>query len=188
MRANNGLYEYIAVYVDDLAITTRNPQEILDTLTQQYQFQLKGTGSISFHLGIDFFCDEEDVLCFAPKKYIQKMTDSYFQMFGTHPQTTFHSPLEPGDHPELDDSEFLDAEDIQCYQFMIGSLQWAISIGRLDITTAVMTLSSFRSAPCKGPLEHPKRIYGYLTCMKDAVIHIHVTEPDYSDLPGQIED
>ena len=55
MRENDGLYEYIAVYVDDLAIVARNPKKICDELRDKYQFKLKGTGPISFHLGCDFF-------------------------------------------------------------------------------------------------------------------------------------
>ena len=43
--------------------------------------------------------------------------------------------MEKGDHPELDDSELLDAEGIQQYQSLIGSLQWAISFTRFDIST-----------------------------------------------------
>ena len=143
MRPNNGTYEYI----DDLAIAAKEPQNIVDALINKYKFKLKGTGPISYHLGMDFFRDKENVLCVAPKKYIQKMMNSYFQMFGTKPTMNVQSPLEHGDHPELDDTDLLDTDGIQQYQSMIGSLQWAISIGRLDITTAVMSLSSFRSAP-----------------------------------------
>ena len=146
MRNAGDVYEYIAVYVDDLAIAARDPKKITDALVESYKFKLKGTGTISFHLGIDFFCNDYGILCFAPKKYISKMADFFLQMFGTKPQQNIRSPLEPGDHPELDDSELLDADGIQKYQSMIGSLQWAISIGRLDITTAVMTLSGFRTA------------------------------------------
>jgi hypothetical protein len=32
-------------------------------------------------------------------------------------------------------------------------MQWAVSIGRLDIATAVMSLSSFRAMPRRGHLE-----------------------------------
>ena len=53
------------------------------------------------------------------------------------------SPLEKGDHPELDTSELLDPTGVQQYQSLIGSLQWAISLGRFDIATAVMTMSGF---------------------------------------------
>jgi hypothetical protein len=48
-------YEYIGVYIDDLAIIARNPMEIVDILQNKYKFKLKGTGPIKFHLGMDFF-------------------------------------------------------------------------------------------------------------------------------------
>jgi hypothetical protein len=76
------------------------------------------------------------------------------------------SPLEKGDHPELDDTPFLEADGIQDYQSVIGSAQWAISLGRLDIQTAVMTLSSFQSAPRIGHLERAKRVVRYLVRFK----------------------
>ena len=143
---------------------------------------MKGTGPISYHLGMDFFRDEYGTLCYGPRKYIQKMMDGYFQMFGEQPKTVYHSPLEPNDHPEVDESEFCDPDDIQKYQSMIGSSQWAITIGRIDITTPIMTLSGFRQSPKIGHLDRAKRVYGYLKKMKDAAIRIRIEEPDYSEL------
>ena len=75
------------------------------------------------------------------------MVQSYECMFGEKPSTNAYSPLEKGDHPELDESELLDQTGIQQYQSLIGQLQWAISLGRFDVATAVMTMSSFRAAP-----------------------------------------
>jgi hypothetical protein len=66
---------------------------------------------------------------------------------------------------------------------MIGALQWAVTIGRFDINTAVMTLSAFRAAPRRGHLDRAKRIYGYLAKMRHAAIRIRTDEPDYSDIP-----
>ena len=135
--------------MDDLAIISRKPREIVDALEKDYGFKLKGTGSIMYHLGSDFFRDSEGVLCMAPKKYIDRMSEIYLRLFGTKPRTTFTSPLEKGDHPELDTSPELGAKGIKQYQSLIGAVQWAVSLGRLDICTAVMTLSSFRVAPEK---------------------------------------
>ncbi len=55
MRQKDNLYKYIGVYVDDLCIISKQPQDIINALEQK--FQLKGTGSISFHLGCDFYCE-----------------------------------------------------------------------------------------------------------------------------------
>jgi hypothetical protein len=51
--------------------------------------------------------------------------------------------LEKDDHPELDTSYLLERKVTVTYQSMIGALQWAVTIGSLDIKTAVMTLSGF---------------------------------------------
>ena len=182
MRRNGDIYEYIATYVDDICIVAKDPGEITRRLQNDYRFKLKGTGPISYHLGCDYFRDSTGTLCFSPKKYIEKMKDSYMRMFGTTPKAA-SSPLENNDHPELDTSDELEEADIKKYQSLIGALQWAVTLARIDITTAVMTMSRFRAAPRKGHLDRVKRIYGYLCKMKHATIRIRTEEPDYSDIP-----
>ncbi len=183
MRKADGRYEYIAVYVDDLALALEDPKAFVEILTDKYNFKLKGTGPIKFHLGMDFERDEDGVLRMMPTKYIEKMISTYERLFGTKPKQTYTSPIEKGDHPELDDTELLEPDDIVKYQSLIGALQWVVTIGRFDVTTAVMTLSSFRVAPRKGHMERAKRMYGYLAKMRYACIRFRTEEPDYSDLP-----
>jgi hypothetical protein len=79
----------------------------------------------------------------APWKYIDKPIQNYECMFGEKPWMNVYSPLEKGDHPKLDESELLDPDDVTKYQSLVGSLQWAISLGRLDVAKVVMTLSGF---------------------------------------------
>ena len=185
MRLNKeaDVYEYIAVYVDDLAIAAKDCSAIISTLTGRYKFKLKGTGPITYHLGMDFFRDKNNVLCITPRRYIDKISDSFERMFGQPPKQSVTSPIEKNDHPELDNSELLDDDWTQKYQSLIGSLQWAVTIGRFDIQTAVMSMSSFRAAPRRGHLDRLKRIYGYLAKMKHATIRIRTDEPDLSSVP-----
>ena len=92
----------------------------------------------------------------TPCKYIDKLIMSHERMFGSKLKTNkITSPLEKGDHPEIDDSAFLEEEGIQKYQSLIGQLQWAISLGRFNIAgVVIMTMmSAFRSAPRKGNLD-----------------------------------
>ena len=107
---------------------------------------------------------------------------TYEHLFGSKPKH-YVSPLEKGDHPELDTSEILDFDGVQKYQSLIGALQWVIQIGRFDVGTAVMTLSGFRAEPRKGHLERVKRIYGYLSKMRHSTIRIRTQEPDLSSIP-----
>ena len=184
MRDCGDHYEYIGVYVDDLIIASKNPQRIIDELqAKPHSFKLKGTGPVDFHLGCDYFRDDDGTLCVGPRKYIDRMEQAYKNHFGTTPSQKVQSPLEKNDHPELDDTPLLDGDGMAKYQSLIGTLQWTISLGRFDIATAVMSMSSFRAAPREGHLERVKRICGYLSKFRNAFIRIRVEEPDYSDLP-----
>ena len=99
MREKGSLYEYIDVYVDDLAISAKNPKEITVNLMKKHDFKLKGTGPIKYHLGCDLFRDETGTLCFSPRKYIEKMMDGYLTIFVVKPKSNISSPLEKGAHP-----------------------------------------------------------------------------------------
>ena len=60
-------YEYIAVYVDDLMIVSHDPKAIIETLKgEPHSFKLKGVGPVSYHLGNDYFRDDDGTLCVGP--------------------------------------------------------------------------------------------------------------------------
>ena len=184
MRENTatGLYEYVATYVDDLCLVMKEPEKFLKILqSEPYNFKLNGSGPVSFYLGCGFERDKETgILAMTPQKYIEKMNLTYQHLYGEQPNKTPQSPLEENDHPELDTSEFLDEEGIQQYQSLIGSMQWLIAIGRWDIQTAVMSLSSFRAQPRKGHIKRVKRIYGYINRFKLFDLKFRTEEPEMS--------
>jgi len=179
MRLNGDLYEYVATYVDDLCCALRDPKLFTDTLQEKYNFKLKGTGPINFHLGQSFSWNENGEMEISARRYVDKMIDTYVHLYGEKPRKV-SSPLGQNDHPEMDDSPFLGQDETQQYQSLIGAMQWAISTGRLDIATAVMSDSSFRAMPRRGHLKRAKRAYGYLRKMKEARIRVLTKEPDYS--------
>ena len=123
-----------------------------------------------------------------PKKYIEKMDENYKRLFVAKVKSTYRSPLEKGDHPEMDTSDFLGDSVTQLYQPLVGSLQWALSLSRFDIATAVMTLSSFRVAPRVGHLERAKRVVCYLAQFSHAKLRFRTLEPDYSSIPDNTYD
>jgi hypothetical protein len=104
MRKLDDMYEYVAVYVYDLAIAMKNPKEFVDILEKKHKFKTKGTGPISFHLGMEFSCNEGNTLCHSSTKYIEKLIKNSESMFGEPPKQNVSSTLEIGDHPELDTS------------------------------------------------------------------------------------
>jgi hypothetical protein len=179
MRTSENTYEYIAVYADDLEIAMKRRKEFVDVLEYTYIFKTKGNGSITFHLGMDFFRDKDNTLCLSSIKLMM----IYELMFGQQPKQKVSSPLEKGNHLETNSSNLLDAKGILMYQSMIGALQWMFTIGRLDITTAVMTMSGFRVAPRTVHLKRVQQIYKYLSKLRHLAICVRANEPDYSDLP-----
>ena len=84
MRDMGDHYEYIGVYVDDLMIASKNPQAIIDALTAKpHSFKLKGTGEVDFHLGCDYYREDDGTLCVGPRKYIDRMEAAYKNHFGS---------------------------------------------------------------------------------------------------------
>jgi len=109
-------------------------------------------------------------------------------MYGSKPCTKCQSPLEKNDHPELDTSPLLNDDGIRQYQSLIGVLQWAITLGRFDISVAVSTMSGLRVAPRQGHLDRVKRICGYLYKFKSGCIRVRTEEPDFSSLHTPVYD
>jgi Reverse transcriptase (RNA-dependent DNA polymerase) len=68
MRQNNDLYEYIAVYVDDLLIAAKDPAEVVKILSEKHKFKLKGVGTLTYHLGCDYFHKKRQNTVFWPKE------------------------------------------------------------------------------------------------------------------------
>ena len=81
MRRVDDHYEYIAVYVDDLAIASKNPQAIIDSLMNDHKFKLKGNGPIKYHLGCDYFRDSTGTLCTSPRSYVEEMVQEFQVLF-----------------------------------------------------------------------------------------------------------
>ena len=96
-------------------------------------------------------------------------------MIGAYEQMNPHaysSLLKRNDHPELDDSQEMEGDDVRKYQSMASALQWAIALGRFDVLTPTMTMSSFHTCPHVGHLDQLKRMYGFLRKHKHGAIHI----------------
>ena len=178
-------YEYIAIYVDDLLIASEEPQKIIQDLKENFKLNIRGDGVLEYHLGCDYKLDKYGTLVAQPTRYINKILESYKKMFPNENFINAKSPLEKNNHPELDNSELCNEEQIAKYMCMIGQLQWAITLGRYDILAQVMSMSRFRLAPKIGHLERMKRLYRYLVKTKHFVIRYRTKEPDYSHLPKQ---
>ena len=151
-------YEYIAVYVDDLCIAAESPSAIIQIFKSKYHLKVKRDGKLTYHLGADYFEDPDGTFVSQPKKYIDKLADTYKRLFNEDPPKGYKTPLDKNDHPELDTSEILEGDMAAKYLTMVGQLQWMATLGRFDIHAQVATMSRFRAAPRQG---HMDRLKGF---------------------------
>ena len=101
---------------------------------------------MTYHLGADYFEDPDGTFVSQPKKYIDKLADTYKRLFNEDPPKGYKTPLDKNDHQELDTSEILEGDMAAKYLTMVGQLQWLVTLGRFDIHAQVATMSRFRAA------------------------------------------
>ena len=87
-------YEYIAVYVDDLCIAAQSPSAIIQIFKSKYHLKVKGDGKLTYHLGADYFEDPDGTFVCQPKKYIDKLADTYKRLFNEDPPKCYKTPLD----------------------------------------------------------------------------------------------
>jgi hypothetical protein len=175
-------YEYIAVIVDDLLVFSRDPTRILETLKSNCGYKMSGVGVPEYYSGADVeFDDVAKCWSISAKTYIRSVVDRIEKLLDTTFKN-YGSPMEAGDHPEMDTTDFIYAQDISIYQMLIGCAQWAVTLGRFDIQYATNTLARFASAPREGHLNRCKRLFGYLKYNDKAKLRMDPSDPNYEDL------
>ena len=170
-------YEYLATYVDDLMVFSTDPKKRLAEI--QETFELKGVGGPEYFLGGDIGITREGVMYSGAQKYVTTVSKKVEELLGV----TFRqhkSPMDPEYHAELDETPLLNESDHSVFRMIMGSAQWAITLGRFDIAYAVSTLARYAAAPRKGHLTAAIRVLGYLKGTSKAKIIYDGRRPDYS--------
>ena len=174
MREKDDHYEYIAVYVDDLLVFSKDSMRIIETIRNEYD--LKGVGAPEYYLGgdvdlmssqpstkdingvLEINHDEQDKhlnaqwlhhnvkTAFSARTYIKNTIQRLERMIGKV-FATQKSPMLEHLHPEIDDSPYLDEGDHHRFRSMIGCANWLITLGRFDIAYATNSLSRHTMAP-----------------------------------------
>ena len=118
-------YEYICTYVDDFMIASKAPDIIMGLIKKEYH--IKGEGTMEYYLGNDYrtYKGRYAVGCeYYIKEAVRRVQD---KEKGKIKRQFVHAS--PGDHPELDTSEFLDDDGNIYYQMLVGMLNWTVGIG-----------------------------------------------------------
>jgi hypothetical protein len=187
-KDKDGMYEYVASYVDDLIVISKQPMEVIEQFKQTYS--LKGVGTPEYYLGGNFHkIDDPDLLAqniktaLSAETYIMNSIEKFERMFGGELRES-KFPMHEGSHPEMDDSDYLPPDMATKFRAVIGSLNWVIILGRFDVMYATNTLARFSMAPRLGHLESSKRILGYL---KKYPGHRILLNPNPIDLSSAVE-
>jgi hypothetical protein len=134
--------------VDDLIISAKNPNKYMNQIEQELLIRNKAD-SPSYYLGNDIK-KVGKLLHISSKKYVNEVLRRFRLKYGEVRKESL--PMTTKVHPEMDDSSFLNKEEIKQYQHIIGVSQWLVVAGRFDITYAVSSLSRFSAAPRQGHL------------------------------------
>ena len=97
------------------------------------------------------------------------------------------APMSESYHPELDESPFVNQEMASKYRSMIGSLNWAITLGRFDVQYATSTMARYSMAPREGHVEAVMKILGYLKkpARLNPQILVNPSKPNHEKYPFQ---
>jgi hypothetical protein len=182
IRERGDHYEYVAVIVDDLLVFSHEPNTVIQPLQEIYGYTLKGVGVPEYYNGADVEYNEK-TKCWSmsAKTYIKNITQKIEELLEIKLKC-YGSPMMTNDHPELDESELLIGRDVSIYQMLIGSAQWAITLGRFDIQYATNTMARYASMPREGHMKRCIRIFGYLKHNAKGRIVFDPADPNYDDI------
>ena len=91
-------YEYIAVYIGDLCIAAESPSAFIHIFKTKYNLKVKGDAKLSDLLGAEYFEDPDGTFVSQPKKYMDKIADTYKRLFNEDPPKGYKTPLDKNDH------------------------------------------------------------------------------------------
>jgi len=115
-------YEYLATYVDDILIWSKDPMAVIKSLKKIYI--LKNVGILEYYLGgnVEFLRDSWKNqglgLAISARTYIQNVIPKFENLFGKELKP-IKTPMSEGYHPEIDDTPLCTEEDSAKYRSII---------------------------------------------------------------------
>ena len=174
IKANGFKYwELILCYVDDVLSISHDPTATMKGIQMKFKLKDDKIEEPDTYLGAELskMDNEQGDLCWAMSsdKYCAAMVknvEETLERKGLRLPSKCLSPLKHGYRPELDCTGELKADGLQWYQEMIGSLRWAVELGRVDILLETSLMSKHLALPREGHLEQVLHIMGYLKSHK----------------------
>eukprot|EP00978_Attheya_sp_CCMP212_P025247 scaffold80878_cov54-Attheya_sp.AAC.1 len=163
-------YEFIATYVDDLLVFSRDPNPIIDEIKDDYI--LKGAGKPEYYLGADMAALNQEWQHDSVKSaisfntYIKRVTECFELLEGGNTLPKAAIPMSSEYHAKLDTSPFISPLMATKYRGMIGGrgANWLVTFGQYDIAFTTNCLARYSISPREG---HYKAIHSVLGYWKD---------------------
>ena len=167
-------YEYICTHVDDFMIASKQPELVMELIKKEYQ--IKGEGPPDYYLG-NAYKTYNGRLAVGCKKCIKEAVLRVEASEGA-PIKRQSTPPSPGDHPELDTSEFLDDNGHQA----LPDAHRYVELDRRYRTirhshTPHPHWRDSLPAPAKAHLERALRTFGYLKKFPNKRIVVDSRDP-----------
>ena len=110
---------------------------------------------------------------------IEKKFENIVNLFG---KSALDTPAPTDFHPELDQSDLLDKDNVWLYQSFIGILRWATELGRVELTHSAATTAKFGATSREGHLRALFRIIAYCKKHITSMIVFDFTPKDFEGL------
>jgi len=154
----------IIFWVDDIIVAASNEQLLNDVKKSlSSKFQMKDLGELRWFLGIEF-SKHDGCITMSQKQYCQKI----LKKFGMENCKPRKSPCDEGIDKEPDTSVIL--EDPRLYREIVGSLIYAMTATRPDLSYVVTKLSQKMANPSEQDMSVAKGVLRYLKGTLDHVL------------------
>ena len=196
---NAKYYSYICIYVDDIMIVSHCPQKYMDMIKSHFLVKPDSIKTPDLYLGMSCKRTSDGIWLLSPNKYTRdflKIAEKIVNDLGMKIPLKGNHPFSNVQYkPELDSSDFCNADQIQAYQQIVGMLRWMIELGRVDILFETTIMSSFMVSPRTGHLKQLIHIIAYIrkhdrsTLMMDPGtldIHFKGNDEDHPDRKREI--
>ena len=172
MKVNGSKFIFLILYVDDILLASSD-LDLLHT-TKKFlskNFDVKDIGEATYVIRIEIFRDlSRGLLGLSQNRYIETI----LERFGMEKCPASVAPIQKGDKFSFMQCPQNEWERKQMerilYAFVVGSLMYAQTCTRRDISFAVGMLGTYQSNPGMGHWKAAKKVMRYLRGMKDYML------------------
>jgi len=172
LKVSGSKFIFLILYVDDILLATNDLGILSETKRfLSNNFEMKDMGEAYYVIGIEIFCDKsQGLLGLSQNAYINKV----LERFRMDKCSASLVPIQKGDKFSLmqcpkNDLERKQMENIP-YAFVVGSLMYAQTCTRLDISFAVGMLGRYQSNPGLEYWKAAKKVLRYLQGTKNHML------------------